>query len=159
MLKKHQDFYELLYHIVNHPNSTHPDEIFNIENNIIEYGTTKIKRDTKEHKFWTPKKNSRYRCYMIIQRIGNILRVQHVLDSVVEQPMIFDVLHKHVQKTNTLATACRAKDQFKSSIEIEIPNSSNMDDWIDKIYNYISSITKMVIENRLNSSKRGKLKI
>lgn len=139
---------DLINHIVTPHGSTFSPEQIVVGSHTLDYSRTKI----GEHKFWTPRRVSgQTRCYLMIQFKGNNFILHHALDN-----SVFDK-HSHnnsisFSSSQTVATACGSKDQFKGSIEV--PKSFNGISNISTLTELIKFITNKTVEKCLHLSEK-----
>jgi hypothetical protein len=145
---------KLVEHIISKPNLKHAAQYFYINEHSLEYGDTKIRPNAKEHKLWTPCKDRKHRCFLMIQLVDNkCLRIHHVLDDAEKWLKMGKYTSLHLSQPQTYATERGAKDQFQGAIEINLSDIRKIvehDPIIDKITNLIKDITDETVDRKLN---------
>lgn len=141
----------LIDHIHNDPNIKCAGQYFCVDKYELEYGDTEICPKAKEHKLWTPRKNSQYRCFLIIQWVdNNYWLINHVLsaDDIRILPIMGNAAIE-LKPPNTYAAKHGDNDQFKGSIQIGINTISD-----SKLADLIGAITKATVDRKLNINKK-----
>lgn len=150
------DIEKLILHIIDSPNAIPRSKYFKIGDYSSEYGTTDIKSKAREHKLWTPCKDRKHQCFLIMQQQDSFLIIQHVLDDINNITKKMRPLIIKTFPSQTLATRCNAKDQFKGSLEINIKDINSNKSMISTICKLITSITDKTIEDNLNKRKKSR---
>lgn len=149
------DIKDLVKHIIKKPNVKHPTKHFVIDKNSSEYGDTRIRPKAKEHKLWTPFKNPRYRCFLMIQLLDNTLRIHHVLDGAEKWLRNKGYASLNFSQPQTFASERGDKDQFMEAIEISLNSIGNEEACIEKIKQLIIDITDETIRRGLNLRRKA----
>jgi hypothetical protein len=151
------DIKDLVKHILKQPNIKHPMKHFVIDKYLSEYGDTKIRPKSKEHKLWTPFKDlkyQKYRCFLMIQLSDNTLIIHHLLDGAENCLRNKDYASFTFSQPQTFASERGDKDQFIQAIEISLNSIGNEEACIEVIEHLIIDITDETIRRGLNLRRR-----
>lgn len=153
------DIEDLISHIIENPNSKAPSEHYKIGDHPSQYGTTNVKSKSKgrEHKLWTPCKDSNHVCFLILKQHDDVFKIQHVLDDIdideITQENRPIILKR--SPSQSLATSCNTKDQFTGSLEIDLKDIQSNESPTGSIRDLVVSIIDKTIEKDLNKRRRS----
>lgn len=144
---------QFVKHIIRNPGADYPEDIFCMGEWETEYSSTECRKSDirgKEHKLWTPRKDGKHRCFLILEmdKDGNV-RITHCLETP-EQLLESKRTESWVfLPPQTLASRAGGSDQFEGTIKVPLTGDGNQASYA-QLAETLIAITDETVKRRLH---------